>query len=174
MRQFILVIFAIVFIQPTFSQEKGIFDLPQNATVDTIDFDAFMLEKPFYDQRLEFIAIHQGGPFSSLPSYQLIIYNDGRVEYEGFDNVQRLGKLKGRLNSQVYNKVAVFIIENQFMNLPDYYTINSTDAGAFILSFKLNGVNKVIRSELTIAGPTKLWAVQSLMENLLHRIAWTE
>src|SRR5256885_2055239 len=59
--------------------------------------------------------------FGRCPSYELSIFGDGRVVYEGRRNVATLGRRESRVAPQQVTKLVQLFLRNDFSGMAEYY-----------------------------------------------------
>lgn len=107
--------------------------------------------------------------FGSCPIYNLTIYSDGRVLYQGFRFVKRKGKAVGRISRKALDALVQEFTNNEYFGLYDAYVPGSpgcpqvaTDLPSAITSLDLNGSKKSVRHYHGCAGLSALKVLTEL------------
>jgi len=117
------------------------------------------------------IGIERTGCFGACPSYTFIVKRDGTFRYKGFDYVERKGEFTGTISTWHFHRLAQFIRDSSFMELEDGYTRMITDSPTTYTMVVMNGKRKTV-SNYANAGPTKLWAIEQLIDELMGKAKW--
>jgi hypothetical protein len=119
------------------------------------------------------IGIERTGCFGSCPAYTFIIKSDGTFRYKGEKYAQRQGEFTGTVPAGEFDHLAQFIKDAGFMQLSDTYERAITDSSTVYTMIVMSGQRKVI-SDYAQAGPSKLWAIERLIDDLLIKAHWNE
>ena len=117
------------------------------------------------------IGLERTRCYGACPAYSVIIKEDGRFEYEGFSYVKRKGKYTGAVNRFALNQLFQFIRDVDYMSLGESYSRDITDQATTYTCVVMKEKRKVIRNYAN-AGPTKLWAVEQLIDKLILSASW--
>ena len=117
------------------------------------------------------IGIERTGCFGTCPSYTFIVKSDGTFRYKGFDHVERKGEFSGTISAWYFHPLAQFIRDSSYMELEDGYTGLDTDNPTTYTMVVMNGKRKTV-SNYAHAGPTKLWAIEQLIDDLMAKAKW--
>lgn len=82
--------------------------------------------------------------FGFCPTYKITVYGDGRVEYDGQQNVDVVGKQTTTLTPEQLNDLIAAFEKTDYFKLSDNYTALVTDIPSTITSVTLNGQTKTI------------------------------
>jgi hypothetical protein len=116
------------------------------------------------------IGIERAPAFGA--SYTFIVKNDGTFRYKGVASVERLGEYTGRIDPRRFDQLAQFIKDSDYMELDDAYTSHMiTDQPYVYTTVVMNGKRKTI-SNYPSAGPTKLWAIEQVIDDLTTQAQW--
>ena len=119
------------------------------------------------------IGIERSGCLGSCPTYTFIVKSDGNFRYKGEGYVDRKGEFTGTINVWEFNQLAKFIKESGYMELKNTYTRGVTDSPTTFTMVLISGKQKVV-SDYAHSGPTKLWATEQLVDNLLIKAKWND
>jgi len=117
------------------------------------------------------IGITRGGCLGPCPIYSFTAKSDGTVRYKGLMYVERKGESTGTVPVGHFNLLAQFIIDSGYMDLDDRYWRGITDAPTTNTFVVMNGKRKTV-SNNAIAGPTKLWAIEELIDDMMAKTKW--
>lgn len=94
------------------------------------------------------LTFQRGACLGSCPAYVLSVFADGRVAYEGQQNVAVLGKKEFRLARGVVNEMLRRTQEAHFFDLKELYSNGATDIPATIVAVRQpNGKLKTVTVE---------------------------
>lgn len=119
------------------------------------------------------IGIERTACFGTCPVYTFIIKSDGTFRYKGNRYVERLGDFTGKVPVWYFHQLAQFIRDSGYMELNDGYTCGVTDNPTTYTMVVMNGTRKTV-SNYAQAGPTKLWAVEELIDDLMSKAKWDD
>jgi hypothetical protein len=119
------------------------------------------------------IGLEHAGCYGPCPRYTVFIRRDGSVLYRGGEYAKRKGEYTGRVSEKSFARLAQFILESGFLELQNSYSIGTTDLATVYTTVVVNGKRKVV-SDYADAGPTKLWAVEQLIDKLLLEVTWDD
>lgn len=117
------------------------------------------------------IGIERTACFGDCPIYTFIIKSDGTFRYKGVEYVERKGEFTGKIPVWYFHQLAQFIRDSSYMELEDAYTQEVTDHPTTYTMVVMNGKRKTI-SNYANAGPTKLWAIEQLIDDLITKAEW--
>ena len=117
------------------------------------------------------IGIERTGCYGTCPSYTFIVKSDGTFRYKGLDHVERKGEFSGRISVWSFHQLAQFIRDSSYLELEDGYTGMDTDNPTTYTMVVMNGKRKTV-SNYANAGPTKLWAIEQLIDDLMAKAKW--
>jgi hypothetical protein len=117
------------------------------------------------------IAIERASCFGTCPSYTFIVTNDGTFRYKGEEYVERKGEFTGKISVWDFDALARFIRDSGYMELEEHYFASVTDHPTVYTMVVMNGKRKCI-SNYANAGPTKLWAIEQLIDDLMTKAQW--
>jgi len=117
------------------------------------------------------IGIERTRCFGSCPAYTFIVKSDGTFRYKGEKYAQRQGEFTGTVPAGEFDCLAQFIKDAGFMQLSDTYDRGVTDSSTAFTMVVMSGQRKVL-SDYAQAGPSKLWAIECLIDDLLTKAHW--
>ncbi len=126
-------------------------------------------------QAITEIGIEQdgGGLGGAGPDYTLIAMDDGTCRYEGRENVERIGKFTGTIPRRYFTELARFIKDSEYMALHDEYSRNGFDGSTIYTTVVMDGKRHIVKDYMD-GGPSKLWAIEQLIDRLLDQAVWDE
>lgn len=119
------------------------------------------------------IGIERSGCVGTCPIYTLIVKSDGTFRYNGGSYADRIGKYSGRIPSWQFHFLAQYIRDSNYMKFGHRYSRNVTGSGITYTTVVINGERKTI-SNYANAGPTELWAIEQLIDQLLTKAKWNK
>ncbi|MEY2407712.1 MAG: hypothetical protein QOF48_382 [Verrucomicrobiota bacterium] len=117
------------------------------------------------------IGIERSPCYGHCPVYTFIIKSDGTFRYKGVRGFDREGESAGTIPVGYFNRLAQFITDSGYMELEDYYSRTVTDNPTAYTMVVMSGKRKTV-SNYANAGPTKLWAVEQLIDDLMAKAKW--
>ncbi|HZR18795.1 MAG TPA: DUF6438 domain-containing protein [Verrucomicrobiae bacterium] len=117
------------------------------------------------------IGIERTACFGTCPIYVCIIHSDGKVLYHGGAHVDRIGEWETTIDPYRFHHLANFIVESGFWQMQDTFAAGVTDGDTVYTTFLMKGQRKVFRNYAN-SGPSKLWALQQLVDGLLVGATW--
>jgi Domain of unknown function (DUF6438) len=88
------------------------------------------------------VSLERTACFGTCPVYQLTVYGDGRVVYDGQAFVAVRGKRTAQISPEQVQKLVQAIEAANFFSLADRYTVDATDLPGAWTSVTLNGQSK--------------------------------
>ena len=119
------------------------------------------------------IGIERTGCFGTCPAYTFTVKNDGSFRYMGEKFVERTGEFTGSVPVPEFNRLAQFIRDSGYMELEDSYTRSVTDNPTVFTMVVMNGKRRTVRNYAN-AGPTELWAIEQLIDDLMVKATWAD
>ena len=125
------------------------------------------------------ITLHRGVCYGTCPNYELRIYADGRVEYEGHLFVGKTGKASSRISKASVRKLRNEFRRIGFMKLKDRYekivnpdgtVLEVTDLPTTTTSFRCNGKTKTVMNYY--GGPPELRTLERMIDELTNSRQW--
>ena len=123
------------------------------------------------DHGITEIGLERTTCFGTCPAYTVFIKSNGDVRYWGDKYADRLGEHTGKVNTAAFNELAQFINDSGYMDLEDTYQRLVTDDSTAYTTVVKKGKRKVIKNYAN-AGPTKLWAIEELIDKLVLSTNW--
>lgn len=146
----------------------------QSRTNDLASSGAFSPPKPAATTHgITEIGIERAPCFGACPVYCCIIRSDGTVRYRGEAHVERKGAWEASIDPYRFRQLADFIAESGYVEMPDTFASNVTDGGTVFTTYVINGRRKVF-SNYAGSGPSKLWALQELIDGLTTGASWRQ
>ncbi len=118
------------------------------------------------------IGIERTVCFGSCPEYTFIAKSDGSFRYKGVKFVERTGESTGTISVGQFHRLAQFIRDSGYLELEDAYFRGITDNPTVYTSVVMRGKRKVVLNYAN-AGPTKLWAIEQLIDVLMREAKWS-
>lgn len=111
--------------------------------------------------------------FGTCPAYTVVMKADGTFRYKGAQHARREGDHTGKVSEYQFNRLAQFIKDSGYTELQDNYSALVTDLPTVYTTVVIGGKRKVVRNYAN-AGPTKLWAIEQLIDKLLLEATWDD
>jgi hypothetical protein len=119
------------------------------------------------------IGLERTPCYGTCPVYTVIIESDGTFRYKGEKYVERKGEFTGKVSRYQFNQLAQFIRDSGYTDLHDTYSRAVTDNPTVYTTVVIDRKRKVVKNYAN-AGPTKLWAVEQLIDKLLLEATWDQ
>lgn len=117
------------------------------------------------------IGIERTPCFGKCEVYSAVIRSDGTFRFFGEANVRHMGRHTGRVSEEGFHELARFITDSGYARLEHAYELPVTDIPTVFTLVARGDRRKVIRNHAN-AGPTKLRAVEQLIDKLLLEARW--
>jgi hypothetical protein len=111
--------------------------------------------------------------FGTCPAYTVIVKSDGTLRYKGERFVQKVGEHTGRVEVWQFNNLARFIKDEGYMDLKNTYSISAYDLSTTYSTVVVDGKRKIIKNYGN-SGPTKLWAIEELIDKMVLEAQWDD
>lgn len=144
-----------------------------NGGVDTLRKSRTHKEVEAAHHGITEIGIERTRCYGTCPSYTFIVKSDGTFRYIGEKYAKREGEFTGKINTRDFDELAQFIKDSDYMALEQKYSRLVTDNPTVFTTVVMNGQRKII-SNYAKAGPTKLWAIEKLIDDLMSKAEWSE
>lgn len=119
------------------------------------------------------IGLERTPCYGTCPVYTVIIKSDGTFRFKGEKYVERKGEFTGKVGRYQFIQLAQFIRDSGYTELQDTYFRAVTDNPTVYTTVVIDGKRKVVKNYAN-AGPTKLWAVEQLIDKLLLEAKWDQ
>jgi len=97
------------------------------------------------------ISLERTACYGTCPVYQVTIFADGKVRYEGKNHVDQMGIYSGRIEKNaalaLFSKIANFSWESY----PEKYPIDNYDFPQFHLNYHTNSLDKTVKANSNAA-----------------------
>ena len=119
------------------------------------------------------VGIERTACFGRCPIYTFIIKSDGTFRYKGVEYVERKGEFTGTIPVEYFHRLAQFIRDSGYMELEDGYSRTGGRNATIYTMVVRNGKRKTV-SNYNNVGPTKLWAIETPIDDLLRNAQWRD
>lgn len=119
------------------------------------------------------IGLERTPCYGDCPVYVAVLKADGTFRFHGVEHVRHKGQFTGKVDEHEFNHLAQFIADCDYFDMEDTYEALVTDHPDVYTTVVRKGQRKVIRNYAN-AGPTKLWAIEQLIDKLLLGAEWNE
>lgn len=117
-----------------------------------------------------FASISKSPCYGTCPVYEMKIYSDGTVEYEGKRNVERIGKYSATISEEQMQKFITVANEINYFKLEDKYDSPITDVPSTTTTLTVNGSTKSVYRRADY--PNKILSFEALFEDLFELLEW--
>jgi hypothetical protein len=117
-----------------------------------------------------FASISKSPCYGTCPVYEMKIYSDGKVEYEGKRNVERIGKYIATISEEQMQKFVNVANEINYFKLEDKYDSPITDVPSTTTTLSVNGSAKSVYRRADY--PNKILRFEALFEDLFELLVW--
>ncbi len=121
------------------------------------------------------VTLRRGPCFGSCPVYDVTLRRRGRSTWNGEMFTERIGRYRGDLDRDEFDRLAEFIERSGFFDWKDEYDpVGSTvsDGSTDVLEVRRSGKTKTV-SQYSTDEPPDFWVIAKLVEALAGRINWT-
>jgi hypothetical protein len=109
--------------------------------------------------------------YGRCPAYTVVIKSDGTLSYRGEQYAKLQGWHTGEAEKWELKNLFQFIHDSDYFAMQDEYLAPETDKATVYTYIVQYGKKKII-SNYGNAGPTKLWAIEQLIDKLLLEAEW--
>jgi len=118
------------------------------------------------------ITLDKGGCYGSCPSYELIIYNNRYVSYDGRKDVDKKGTHAKMLSKDSYKAIVKAFDQAGFFDFENEYPSNIPDLPTIKMSYAKNGLTKTVVGKRE--RPEPIHKLQFLLEEIAQSEGWTK
>ena len=126
------------------------------------------------------IRLERTGCYGNCPAYKLTIYGDGRLEYDGADNVKVKGKKDGHIEPDDVKRIVSEFDKANYFSL-DAYTNDHcssctlcTDMPTAVTEIRVKGIShKVEHYHGCSCAPKSLWNLEETLDEIARTEQWT-
>lgn len=104
------------------------------------------------------------------PSFMLIVYKNGNIEYEGNMFVDKIGTFKGKIDLKITDPILAKANTIGFYNMEAEYDAGYTDIPTTILKINGDSTSHSVRDRWN--GPTELHDLYTMLDQLIENINW--
>lgn len=116
------------------------------------------------------IRLHRSECFGTCPVYDLVIFGNGIVQYEGFNHVQVKGVVESSISLDEMATLINSFEEIDFFALEDAYSATITDAPTYKTTLILDGREKTVSRY--VCGPVELVDLEYLIDKIVGTEKW--
>lgn len=171
MKKIVIIVLAMVSLARAEEIQDLSYTLHPPGATKPIHSSHWMYGSPINHGVLE-IGIEHAPSFGPTPVFCMRIAADGTVRYVGTTNSPRAGKWTGKLPVWMFHRVSNFIVSSGYMEMADEYRVSATDGPTVYTLIRTKERTKVFRNYWSSA-PSKLWALERLLESLIPTCDWT-
>ncbi|MFM7932194.1 MAG: hypothetical protein ACKO9Q_31145 [Pirellula sp.] len=129
----------------------------------------------------EYIELKQWGqfdPFTHQPGgteYRILLWRDGKAEYEGNTGVKMIGLHRGKVDIQEFGKLALllelFKFDSEECDVGFEVMVSHPVVAAINVGFD-NKKDPMTRRNANGYGDYRFWLIQSAIENVANKVNW--
>jgi len=109
-----------------------------------------------------FLSMERTPCFGKCPAYKVIIFNTGKVVYEGFSHTKYIGKHSKQITKKQLKEIKKMMDEINILEMKDVYDTEATDFPSTILFFVDNNTKKKILDR--VDAPAELKQFEKLID----------
>lgn len=148
-----------------------LFEKQMNNVEDSVYYSRVSEAVTSDDNGITEIGLERTTCYGTCPAYAVIIKKNGKFRYTGYKYVDKLGEHTGTVEGWELRNLLKFINDSQYDSLKYFYrSMMLDDAGVYTMVKKIDKF-KVI-SNYANSGPTKLWAIEQLIDKLILTAKW--
>lgn len=131
---------------------------------------------------LPVITLERTACFGTCPAYKLIIFDDGKVVYEGKDFVKRKGKAESQITKaelenlvREFDRINYFSLDDEYVGDPKNCPESWTDNPSATTSLNWKGKTKTIRHYHGCRGSSvldQLTALENKIDEVVNTKRW--
>ncbi len=106
--------------------------------------------------------------FGTCPYFEVSIFSDGSVEYEGFNFVEKIGLYNSKINIKKVALIEDYIRKVDFFSFNELYDARVSDLPSVIIEVNLKGNNHKVRGRYNM--PEKFKMLSKFIDNLVSEI----
>jgi Domain of unknown function (DUF6438) len=126
------------------------------------------------------ISLERTSCYGTCPSYKVIAYRDGRIQYEGKDYVTVKGRRISAISPSQFARLAKKAEEIGFFRLKaEYSSITNPDGSMSVVTDQPTYITTVTRGPVTkkvenyYGGPKRLYEFEQLIDEITDSAQWT-
>jgi len=120
-------------------------------------------------------TLKKTGCYGTCPAYDVKLFSDGHIIYNGVEDVPRLGKFESRIDPIRINEIFKQADAHRFFELAEFYPLNEkmiNELPSTTTFFKKGSIEKTITNNHD--SPIVLRSFEKYLENWLETISWTK
>ena len=108
-------------------------------------------------QKKPLVKMRKTPCFGKCPYFEVSIFDDGLIKYEGFKFVDRIGLYSSKINKKQVALIEDFIRRIDFFSFDEVYDARVTDLPSIIIEINLNGEYHKVKGRYKIPEKFKLF-----------------
>ena len=108
-------------------------------------------------QKKPLVKMRKTPCFGKCPYFEVSIFDDGLIKYEGFKFVDRIGLHSSKINKKQVALIEDFIRRIDFFSFDEVYDARVTDLPSIIIEINLNGEYHKVKGRYKIPEKFKLF-----------------
>ena len=132
------------------------------------------LRYPIPENSQIIIRLSRGAAMAG-PNYEITLYEDGIVSYEGKRNVEAIGRRKYKISADKVRELSQTIEQKGYFDLDEQYALEGIyDAGAVITYVRMGQKEKEIRRQDVFLDVPELVNIENLIDEATASQRWVE
>ena len=107
--------------------------------------DSSQLDVFSNNQKSPLVKMRKTPCFGKCPYFEVVIFNDGSIKYEGFKFVDKIGLYSSEINQKKVALIEDYIKRIDFFSFDDVYDAKVTDLPSVIIEINLNGKHHKVK-----------------------------
>lgn len=116
------------------------------------------------------ISLERTGCYGTCPSYQLTVYGDGKVVYNGINHVKKKGLRRSRISQNQVMELVTEIKDIDYFSLRDSYDAPIEDKSSVITSATIDGQTKKVVD--LYSAPKELIELENNIDKITDSSKW--
>lgn len=118
------------------------------------------------------ITLSHKGCYGPCPVYDVTLRSDGTATFLGHRNVDRLGSYHARDHQFDFDRLVEWLESQEFFDLDERYADTKMDAEVVTTTAVRDSKRKVVTTWNSSEPPTKLWAINAVLGDVISNIEW--
>lgn len=125
------------------------------------------------NQKLPLVKMRKTPCFGKCPYFEVVIFNDGSIKYEGFKFVDKIGLYSSEINKKKVAHIEDYIRRLDFFSFDEVYDAKVTDLPSIIIEVNLNGKHHKVKGRYRM--PEKFKLFTKLIDDILLGVdSWSK
>lgn len=120
----------------------------------------------------DFVSLARTSCFGTCPVYTVIIYGDGKVNFEGRKHVNPVGQFEAQMSKESLKQLFVHIESLAWKDYPEVYPIDNVDFPQFVLKYNRGNTTYTVKANSLAA--EELIALSKQIDLEISDLSWEE